>query len=190
MFRTELLGLAALLVLGACLPDLDPACPVGEFPELGVSEFGEELRPLTEDHSIPVWIPVQGGLVVGLNLTARDVPRDVQGLSVVLHDLETNKTLGRYQVSAANFICQGAGTRMWSHVMIAVPPEVATQPSELDGRRVRLSAEALFPYGLQRIQARYEGEFELIDEVPQESVFAKGQPPGCLGPNRRPGEEA
>ena len=185
LFRTELLCLSLLLLLGACLPDLDPACPVGESPALGVSEFGDELRTLNEGRSLPVWSPVQGGLVVGVNLTARGVPRDVQGGSGVLQDMNTSKTLGRYQVSAANFICQAQGTRMWSHVMIAVPPDVATQPSELDGRRVRLNAEALFPYGLQRLEASYEGEFELVDEVPQESVFAKGEPAGCRGGQKR-----
>lgn len=172
--RVYVAALTALIIsLSGCFPELDPRCPVGDYPELQVGVFGEFPLALTSEDVLPVWVPVQGGLVVGLNLLALDVPRDVESLQILLTDPSTNKIVGRYQVGAANFICQGEGLRMWSQVMVPILPAIATSPEELEGLRVHLSAQAFFPYGflMEPVEARGEGSFLLKDELPEEPSF-------------------
>lgn len=136
---------ASLLLIGCHQPGLDPRCPEGPEPEVQLGVFGREALVLGEGDTIPVWTPLQGGLVAGLNLLASDVARDADRLNLRIEDAVGGKLLASYQATAANFLCVDEDLRLWDRGMVLFIDSAASLPEDVDGRQVIIDVDLRFP---------------------------------------------
>ena len=143
-------ALMCLLLLAAASPaclqsELDPRCPAGDDPALALGSFGREALALDEFETIPVWTPIQGGLVAGLNVLATEVARDAERVTVRLSDPQTGKPLAVYQSEAATFQCKDEDLRLWDRVMVSFQGDATFDPSDWDGEEVDIEVLVWFP---------------------------------------------
>lgn len=139
-----------IFLTAGCLPEADDSgapitpCQTRGTPGLELAEFGRELIPRDAGDSLPVWVPLQGGVVVGLNVLATGTPRDANPARIEIFESGSDEILGSLASDAAFFFCQEeANVRMWDRIM--VPLETDEFDAELfDGREIEIHVTAGF----------------------------------------------
>lgn len=180
--RTYFLLPALLLAasLSGCLPESsgDPSssepCAAEGNAEIFLGEFGGDVSILDPGAALPTWVPLQGGVVVGLNLVATGVPRDSNPASITILDAETQQTLGELQSDAAFFKCrEDLDLRIWDRIMIPLETGSTFDAQVFDEREVEVHVSAGFPNldGDDAIFLRDSFHMMLENRAPDRDVF-------------------
>jgi len=157
----------ALVTLGCASPVEPPpetGCTLSGKPTLTIGRFSDQVEPISPGEGIDVWIPTQGGIVIGFNAITH-------GTGLKADKLETrfveSKPGGATLVDGVEFgvkfPCEPSGVRMRSYTMVQLEPglDFAT----LDGRAGTLTVKATFKEsseGLVTLVATHEGHLRAL----------------------------
>jgi hypothetical protein len=142
-------GLLGITLL-SCAAEAEPSAPSMDCSNdasagLLLGAFGNSAQPLPSDAHLQTWVPLQGGVVVGLDLLATGVPSGANKLAITISRSDGSEQLGFLSYRAAHFLCSEGGYLTWRRGMIPIESPSVHDAQELDGQAVLVDVEARFP---------------------------------------------